>query len=75
MLPIKKGNNEIKGGRQKKGLFADILWILKAEHRLSRTLGWIVIDTSKFRIIHRYPQIETASSGKLQKGEEKILSV
>jgi hypothetical protein len=70
MLTIKKGDNEIKRRRQKKGLFADVLWILKAEHRLSRTLDWKDIDTSEFRIIHRLPQIETASLGKLQKGEK-----
>jgi hypothetical protein len=75
MLTIKKGDNEIKRGRQKKGLFADVLWILKAEHRLSRTLDWKDIDTSELRIIHRLPQIETTIPGKLQKGEEKVLGV
>jgi hypothetical protein len=70
MLTIKKGDNEIKRRRQKKGLFADVLWILKAEHRLSRTLDWKDIDTSELRIIHRLPQIETVSLGKLQKGEK-----
>jgi hypothetical protein len=70
MLAIKKGDNEIKRGRHEKGLFADVLWILKAEHRLSRTLDWKDIDTSELRIIHRLPQIETVSPGKLQKGEK-----
>jgi hypothetical protein len=72
MLPVKKGDNEIKRGRQKKGLLADVLLILEAEHGLSRTLGRKDIDTSELRIIHRLPQIETASPGKLQKGEENF---
>jgi hypothetical protein len=52
MLAIKKGDDEIKRGRQKKGLFADVLWILKTEHRLFRTLDWKDIDISELRIIH-----------------------
>jgi hypothetical protein len=61
MLTIEKGDNEIKRGRQKKGFFADVLWILKTDHRLSRTLDWKNIDISEFRIIHRLPQVNSAS--------------
>jgi hypothetical protein len=75
MLTIKEGNNEIKRGRQKKGLFTDVLWILKAEQGLSRILDRKDTDISEFRIIHRLPQIETTSPGKLQKGEEKFWGV
>jgi hypothetical protein len=52
MLTIKKGDNEIKRGGQKKGFFADVLRILKAEHRLSRALDREDIYVSKFGIIH-----------------------
>jgi len=52
MLTVKKGHNEIKRGGQKKGFFADVLWILKAEHGLSRTLDWEDIYVSEFGIIH-----------------------
>jgi len=61
MLTIKTGDDEIKRGRQKKGLFADVLWILKADQRLSRTLDWKNIYISEFRIIQRLPQVKTAS--------------
>jgi len=52
MLAIEKGDNEIKRGWQKNGFFADVLWILKAEHSLSRTLDWEDIYVSEFGIIH-----------------------
>jgi hypothetical protein len=55
MLPIKKRNNEIKRGRQKKGLFTDVLWILKTEQGLSRILDWKDIDRSEFGKVHRQP--------------------
>jgi hypothetical protein len=64
MLTIEKGDNEIKRGRQKKSFFADVLWILKTDHRLSRTLDWKNIDISEFRIIHGWPQIGNSISGK-----------
>jgi hypothetical protein len=52
MLTVKKGDNEINGGRQKKGFLADMLWILKAEHGLPRILDWENIYVSEFGIIH-----------------------
>jgi hypothetical protein len=52
MLAIKKGDDEIKRRRQKKGLFADVLWILKTEQCLSRTLDWKDVDGSKLRVVH-----------------------
>jgi len=64
MLAIKKGDNKIKRGRQKKGFSADVLWILKTDHSLPRTLDWKNIDISKFRKIHEWPQIESSISGK-----------
>jgi hypothetical protein len=64
MLTIEKGDNEIKRGGQKKGFFADVLWILKTDHRLSRTLDWKNIDISEFRVIHEWPQIGNSISGK-----------
>jgi hypothetical protein len=73
MLTIKKGDNKIKRGRQKKGLFADVLRILKTEQRLSRTLDRKDIYISEFRIIHGLPQMETTSPGKLQERGRKIL--
>jgi hypothetical protein len=72
MLTIKKGDNEIKRGRQKKGLFADVLGILKTEQGLSRILDRKDIDISEFGMIHRLPQMEIANPGKLKKGETKF---
>jgi hypothetical protein len=52
MLAIKKGDDEIKRGRQKKGLFTDVLWVLKTKKALFRTLDRKDIDISELRIIH-----------------------
>jgi hypothetical protein len=52
MLAIKKGDDKIKRGRQKKGLFTDVLWVLKAKKALARTLDRKNIDISELRIIH-----------------------
>jgi hypothetical protein len=52
MLAIEKGDDEIKRGRQKKGLFTDVLRVLKTKKALSRTLDWKDIDISELRIIH-----------------------
>jgi len=73
MLTIKEGDNEIKRGGQKKGLFTDVLWILKAEQGLSRILDRKDTDISEFRIIHGLPQKEKATPGKLQERGRKIL--
>jgi hypothetical protein len=63
MLTVKKGDNEIKRGRQEKGFIADVLWILKAEHRLSGTLDWEDIYVSEFGIIHEMAPDLTHDSG------------
>jgi hypothetical protein len=52
MLTIKKGDDEIKRGRQKKSLLADALRILETEQGLSRTLDWKDINISEFGTIH-----------------------
>ena len=52
MLTIKKRDDEIERRRQEKGFLADVLWILKAEHGLSRTLDWEDIYASEFGIVH-----------------------
>jgi hypothetical protein len=52
MLAIKKADDEIKRGRQKKGLFTDVLWVLKTKKALFRTLDWKNIDISELRMIH-----------------------
>jgi len=39
VLAIEMGNNEIDGGWQKQGFWADVLWILEADHRLARQLN------------------------------------
>ena len=70
MLTVKKGDNEIKRGRQEKGFFADILRILKAEHRLSGTLDWEDIYVSEFGIIHeRAPGLPHDSGQGIAKGK------
>jgi hypothetical protein len=52
MLAIKKGDDEIKRGRQKKSLFTDVLWVLKTKKALFRTLDRKDIDISELGIIH-----------------------
>jgi hypothetical protein len=52
MLTVKEGDNEINQRRQKKSFLADVLWILKAKHRLSRILDRKDIDISELGIIH-----------------------
>jgi hypothetical protein len=72
MLTVKKGDDEIKRGRQKKGPFADVLWILETEQGLSRILDRKDIYISEFRIIHGLPQMEIANPGKLQERGRKF---
>jgi hypothetical protein len=52
MLAIKKGDDKIKRGWQKKDLFTDVLWVLKTKKALARTLDRKNIDISELRIIH-----------------------
>jgi len=52
MLAVKEGDDEIKRGRQKKSLFADVLWVLKAEECLPGILNREDIDVPEFRVIH-----------------------
>jgi hypothetical protein len=74
MLAIEKGDDEIERGWQKKRLLTDVLRVLKTEKGLSGTLDWKDIDTSEFGTIHRFPQMEIASSGRLRYGETKSWS-
>ena len=65
MLAIKKGDDKIERGWQKKRLLTDVLGVLKTKKGLSGTLDWKDIDISEFRLIHRLPQMKTAIPGKL----------
>ena len=73
MLPVKKGNNEIKRGGQEKGFFADILRILKAKQGLSGTLDWEDIDGSKLGVVHETAPDLTHGSEQGVNEEKKIL--
>jgi hypothetical protein len=72
MLAVKKGDDEIKRGRQEKGLFTDVLRVLKTKKGLSRTLDRKDIYISESRLIHRLPQMKTAIPGKLQERGRKF---
>jgi len=70
MQAIKKGDNEIKRGGQEKGFWADVLWILKADHGLPGILDREDVDSSKFGVIHeKAPDLTHESGKKMVKGK------
>jgi hypothetical protein len=74
MLAIKKGDDKIERGWQKKRLLAYVLRVLKTKKGLTGTLDWKNIDVSEFRTVHALPQMENENSGGLRYGETKSWS-